>query len=1212
MHRDQELYDRNRAFFEREYPSIFHKLRDLGPARSTLVGSAASADLNIDLGHTLFYDTDAETFARRQIEEFRRTPGQFFMNPPQRYDPPEFVHERVSEAMYDFLDGRELPKLPLGEAHDAGYLLVFGLGLGFHIPPLLERCDVRYVIIMEEFLEFLDHSFHCQDWQALHEAAAARNTRFFFVFGDDPDQIHSRMHWFMRGEGFGLIDGSYIFRHYRSMLLDAVYAQFRKELPLLPVSIGFWEDENMMVRNCAYNLINHDSYLLDTTPRLERDVPAFIIGSGPSIDGSIETIKANRDKAVVFSCGTGLSTLLSHGIVPDFHCELENVYSSYTHLRLLQDRYGVLDRITLIAANTVFPGMLGLFGTSILFFRDSVTSTSLWAPDQTGIYGASPTVTNVGIRSSLLMGFRQIYLFGVDLGTRDTAKRHSTRSVYETDKDWADTHEDRDRQWNIPMPGNFGGRAYTNDILQWARMLMIHSLDPFPTAKVHNCSDGVKITGTIPKLPRTVKLDTPPGRPQRVIEQIKASLAFFKAPELIAAIPTADVIAEFESWGDEVEAIIARCLAEQRSFTDFYAELMPLLRPAGERRFQKTIRSYFVGTLMMMFQIGYFFWHRTAEDEQPAMMRAFLGSFLDTLWHMRAVTRHHLEIVDAWLAHRDRVPDSRRGATMPSFISDRIKKPLAGNGPEAWPALGAAAAELSRRFAARRDLTLGTQFLAESWTPPRFWLYGAGGHSAGLLEEFGQVWANRIAGIVDRDPAGRDTFHGHRVLSIDAEVAASDLPILVAHPFYETEMAEGLVAAGIAPARIHHLYLNPEFVARSKRSLPNYGEPVPAVILGSTRYTTVADSELATVLDPATTRYLAFDLFEATEAKPPYVVTPMDKSIDAVVAALTALRPKLVYVRTKMETDFLAYIVRQTLPDCVIVHEIWDFSVVFEDDTLRNWLKLPEILIEASRLAECWSVKTSSIVLSKWGGPQWDKLFENLVGPDLYFGGISARAAPTRPAGRGGVPRLLYAGLLPKPGDLGAMEYDYNFLERLERLAGSGAVEVTILNSAHEGHGQDALYRDYETRFSRSGIVYRPRVSFSEMAEIATHHDFGWLALDHRDQWDMGKNWITPMRFTGYVQAGLPIIISKPWGLCINLVERFGAGIVLQGDSDEELIAAIRDVDLAALSAGVNDLHGHMLNSNRRNLRYIAGLLSGEKRAVGGTCINPPMRTRNS
>jgi hypothetical protein len=1203
MDRDQVLYDRNCAFFAREYPNIFQKLAAIGTPASTLVGSAEGGDLNIDLGHTLFYDTDAVIFAERQMAEFRRVPGQFFMNPPNRYDPPMFVHERVSEAMYDYLDGRELPKLPLGDAHDAGYLLVFGLGLGFHIAPLLERCDVRYIIIMEEFLEFLDHSFWFQDWEDIHTRAAARDTRFFFLFGDDPDQLHSRMHWFMRGEGFGLIDGSYIFRHYRSMMLDAVYAQFRKELPLLPVSIGFWEDENMMIRNCSHNLINHDSYLLDTTPRLERDVPAFIVGSGPSIDGSIEIIRANRDKAVVFSCGTGLSTLLSHGITPDFHCELENVVSSYAHLQLLRDRYGPLDKITLIASNTVWPGMLALFGPSILFFRDSVVSTSLWSPDKTGIYGASPTVTNVGIRSSLLLGFRQLYLFGVDLGTRDTAKRHSARSVYETDTDWADTHEDRQRQWTIEMPANFGGRAYTNDILQWARMLMIHSLDPFPTAKIFNCSDGVKITGTIPKLPRTVKLDTAPGRPRRVVDQIKASLPFFKAPELIAAIPTAEVIAEFDSWGDQVEAIIGRARAENKSFTAFYAEIVPLLRPAGARKFQLTIRAYFVGTLMMMFQIGYFFWHRTEEDRQAEMMRAYLDALLEKFWYIRTQTREQLEYVDFRLARQIRLPDSRRGATMPSFITERIKAAKAGNGPSAWSVLDRLVTELSRRFAARRDIDLAKRFLADTWTAPRFWLYGAGSHSAALLMHFGATWQGRVAGIVDRDPAGRTEVAGCPILPIDAAVVASDLPILVAHPFYETEMAEGLTAAGVYPARIHHLYTAPDFIARSRASLPDYGAPVRAVILGSSRYTTVADSELAAALDPATTRYLAFDLFEATEAKPPFTVIPMDKSIDAVVAGLKALRPKLVYVRTKIETDFLVYVVRQVLPDCVIVHEVWDFSVVFEDDTLKNWLKLPEILIESSRLAECWTVRDGQLVISKWGGAEWNTLFDDVYGTDLYYGGIAETPKAIAHRTGTGVPRILYAGLLPKPEDLGAMEYDYNFLDRLERLARNGTAEITILNSGHEGPEMDAFYRGYEIRFAETGIRYHRRVSYAALMEIAADHDLGWLALDQRETWGMGKNWIMPMRFTGYIQAGLPVIVSPPWGLCVDLVEKFGAGIVLAGDSDAEVTAALARANLAAMRNGSRDLHAHMLASNRRILRHISALIAGEKRAIGGTYI---------
>ncbi len=649
MDRDQELYDRNRAFFEREYANLFQKLRDIGPTRSTLVGSAASGDLNIDLGHTLFYDTDAVSFAARQIEEFKRVPGQFFMNPPQRYNPPGFVHERVSEAMYEFLDGRELPKLPLKPNHDSGYLLVFGLGLGLHLDPLIEECDVRQIVVIEEFFEFFEHSCWCLDWEALHAKATARNTYFHFIIGNDPATVHSRMHWFMRGEGFGLIDGSYIFRHYRSMLLDNVYEQFKKELPLLPISIGFWEDELVMIKNCGFNLIHYDSYLLDTTPRLERDVPAFIIGSGPSVDKSFDVIRANRDKAVLFSCGTGLSTLLHNGIVPDFHCELENVVGSFKHLEMLRDAHGTLKQITLIAANTVYPEMLDLFDSRILFFRDSVCTTSLWAPDKVGIYGATPTVTNVGIRASLLMGFRQLYLFGVDLGTRDTKKRHSDQSIYATNRDWAAQYEDTSRAWNIPMTANFGGTAFTNDILQWARMLMIHSLDPFPTAKVFNCSDGVRITGTIPKLPRTVTLKSPPGRRDGVIAQIKAALPFVPAAGLARRVSLEALIADFVDWEACVDRLVDEALTTEMSFPTFYARMLPELRATGAREFQNVLRAAYVGSLMMIFQIGYFFYHRIPDEEQVAMMRAFLAIFIHTIKDMHDHTYRALTAINAQL-----------------------------------------------------------------------------------------------------------------------------------------------------------------------------------------------------------------------------------------------------------------------------------------------------------------------------------------------------------------------------------------------------------------------------------------------------------------------------------------------------------------------------------------------------------------------------------
>lgn len=57
------------------------------------------------------------------------------------------------------------------------------------------------------------------------------------------------------------------------------------------------------------------------------NTPVFIIGNGPSLDQSIEMIKAQQDKAIIISCGSALSALYNYGIDIDFHCEQERIFA---------------------------------------------------------------------------------------------------------------------------------------------------------------------------------------------------------------------------------------------------------------------------------------------------------------------------------------------------------------------------------------------------------------------------------------------------------------------------------------------------------------------------------------------------------------------------------------------------------------------------------------------------------------------------------------------------------------------------------------------------------------------------------------------------------------------------------------------------------------------------------------------------------------------
>ena len=449
-----DLFARNIEALKRFNPNLYDQMAAITEPVAKLVGTIEDGDINIDLGHTLLYPVDAHSHAERQLAEFRASPHRFYMNPPTYHiETKPYHHDHVSGALYEFAKSQGLSGFPETPEESGGFLVIYGIGLGFHLPALFEEMDVRHFILAEEFTELMYHTLRLIDWGVIFDRANERGQTITFFFSHNSAHLAERVHWTMRGRGFGLLDGSYLFRHYSSMVLDGAYAEFREKLPLLPISIGFTEDEWAMMVHCGTNLIRNDFLLLEDRPRLEKNLPAFIVGSGPSLDLSIEAIKRLEGQAVIFSCGTGLLPLLRNGIRPDFHCELENGQNSYEQLKRTADQFG-LEGITLIASATVYPQMPAMFDKRVFYFRDSVCSTGLWAPDRIGLYGTAPTCTNLALRAALLLCFRQIYLFGVDLGTRNLDKHHSQDAIYYRVDEWATKHNQD--AMSIEMPANFG------------------------------------------------------------------------------------------------------------------------------------------------------------------------------------------------------------------------------------------------------------------------------------------------------------------------------------------------------------------------------------------------------------------------------------------------------------------------------------------------------------------------------------------------------------------------------------------------------------------------------------------------------------------------------------------------------------------------------------------------------------------------------------
>lgn len=75
-----------------------------------------------------------------------------------------------------------------------------------------------------------------------------------------------------------------------------------------------------------------------------------------------------------------------------------------------------------------------------------------------------------------------------------------------TDPEWRSRYESRLGQMTVERPGNFGGKAYTNQLLEYFLHVSQSIIAASRDITFFNCSDGVRIEHTIPKAPKAVRL----------------------------------------------------------------------------------------------------------------------------------------------------------------------------------------------------------------------------------------------------------------------------------------------------------------------------------------------------------------------------------------------------------------------------------------------------------------------------------------------------------------------------------------------------------------------------------------------------------------------------------------------------------------------------------------------------------------------------------
>jgi hypothetical protein len=567
-----ELVPRNLQAFERHQPALAEQLKGIGPTASVLERGDGGTACNILIGSERLYPGPARDWAAQQVTGL--------LAEGERVVFDDARHCNVSEywlpfyrRLVDFCAAREDCDLAGAPLVDAGYVFVFGIGLGWHIEELLRRSPARTLILVEPIVEFLYHSLSAVDWEALFDFAESLGRRIHIITTAQPDDICRAIEAILVAEGNFFIDGSYFYFHYNSWALDEAGTQLALNIRHHYYSTGFFEDEKKMMTNACANMRRHAFHICEDQPFLRQTTPVFVIGSGPSLDNDLDFIRHWRDKVILISSGTALGILLKHGLRPDLHTEMENGPQIFPILAPLRDKYG-FDGIRLGASLTVDPAVSGLFDRRWFFLRAALSPSLLLSPFHKVLMGSDPTVSNASFSIATVAGFTDIYLFGVDCGYREGTdeQHHSQHSIYFTE-DKPEGTDDIVQRHDRLLPGNFGGKFRT----QWSFDLTARGIAELrrhhPALRLFNCSDGARIDGAQPKAAEAIDLSHLPDRSARVLDQVEQQMACYQAGDLLRRLDGRRQVAGCRSFAQAVDAVLESLDADRDGFYELHQRL---------------------------------------------------------------------------------------------------------------------------------------------------------------------------------------------------------------------------------------------------------------------------------------------------------------------------------------------------------------------------------------------------------------------------------------------------------------------------------------------------------------------------------------------------------------------------------------------------------------------------------------------------------------
>ncbi|WP_368169363.1 motility associated factor glycosyltransferase family protein [Aeromonas sp. R4-3] len=497
-------FAQNMAAFRQYIPHIADMYEGYQPARPFKFFCNENGQPNLTWldDDVAVYGAEPYLICETLVKEFMEKGGLSRFSFSQEANAIGFVHVDYLNRLNAYLDDISTREKMLGQVpHEVPSALIFGVGLGYHLGYLYERCKIGTLFLFEPDLDLFYASLFCFDWAPLLTYLHQENLGLHILLGQDEETIVKDFASAIHSRGSFLIANAFIMWGYQNERIRKLIEKVQQEYYLLVMGWGFFDDNLIALSHTINNIERAVPFLKKggKVPAGYSRTPVFIIANGPSLDDAIAVIEKNKDKALIISCGSAISALHKVGIKPDIHVETERTKIVYDFLVNLNDPDYLRD-VLFLSTDVIHPDCASLFNQSVLAFKLSEPGAAIYhnyfphLNACAALGGVNPLVGNIGVSAPIHLGFKNLYLFGLDNGYKHKGHHHSKLSSYYNNEESAGALGEMmygDSLWQ--REGNFGGMVISNAMFDTSRRVMEQVLATNEDVRCFNCSDGAKI-----------------------------------------------------------------------------------------------------------------------------------------------------------------------------------------------------------------------------------------------------------------------------------------------------------------------------------------------------------------------------------------------------------------------------------------------------------------------------------------------------------------------------------------------------------------------------------------------------------------------------------------------------------------------------------------------------------------------------------------------